>query len=146
MKLFAASTFVLLALCGPALADTPRHTSPALPALPAPAVPPASPAPSIPPAPPASLNIRFVVHAGAATRTHDVIVAGDRRCASVSEKVPDHQDEITVCTSEDSHLDIDWFTRASSSEYRSKASVVLGHGATAELGSGNGPRLGVTIQ
>jgi len=143
MKLFAASAFVLLVLCGPALADTPRHAPPA-PLLPA--VSPASPAASIPPAPPASLNIRFVVHAGATTRTHDVIVAGDHRCASVSEKVPDHQDEINVCTSDDSHLDIDWVTRASSSEYRSKASVVLAHGATAELGSGNGPRLGVTIQ
>lgn len=143
MKLFAASAFVLLVLCGPALADTPRHAAPASPVPPAP---PTSPAPSIPPAPPASLNIRFVVHTGAATRTHDVIVAGDRRCASVSEKVPDYQDDITVCTSEDSHLDIDWTTRASSSEYRSKASVVLAHGGTAELGSGNGPRLGVTIQ
>ena len=107
MKLFAASAFALLFLCGPALADTPRHASPASPASPALAVSPSSPAPSTPPAPPASLNIRFVVHTGAATRTHDVIVAGDHRCASVSEKVPDHQDEINVCTSDDSHLDIE---------------------------------------
>ena len=128
MKTFAGSAFVLLFLCGPALAD------------------PAATEPRAPRARPASLNIHFVVHTSTATRTYDVIVASDHRCASSIEKVPDHQDEINVCASDDSHLDIDWITRGSSSEYRSKASLVLTRGATAELGSGSGPRLGVTIQ
>jgi len=131
MKTFAGSAFVLLFLCGPALAD-PAATGPR--------------APRAPRAQPASLNIHFVVHTSTATRTYDVIVASDHRCASSIEKVPDHQDEINVCASDDSHLDIDWTTRGTSSEYHSKASLVLARGATAELGSGNGPRLGVTIQ
>ena len=143
MKLLAASTCSLLFLCGPALADTPHHVAPAAPAAP-PA--PTTPSPSIPPAPPASLNLRFVVHAGAATRIHDVIVTSNHRCASASEKVSDHEDEISVCTLDGAQLDIDWTTRASSSEYRSKATLVLARGATAELGSGSGPRLGVTLQ
>jgi hypothetical protein len=131
MKTLAGSAFVLLFLCGPALAD-PAAAEPG--------------APRAPRAQPASLNIHFVVHTSTATRTYDVIVASDHRCASSIEKLPDHQDEIKVCASDESHLDIDWITRGSSSEYRNKASLVLARGATAELGSGNGPRLGVTIQ
>jgi len=128
MKTFAATAFVLLFLCGPALAD------------------PAAAEPRASRAQPVSLNLHFVVHTSTATRTYDVIVASDHRCASSIEKVPDHQDEINVCASDDSHLDIDWTTRGTSSEYHSKASLVLARGATAELGSGNGPRLGVTVQ
>jgi hypothetical protein len=122
MKLFTASAFVVLTLCAPALAD------------------------SGPPARPASLHIRFVVRTGTAARIHDVIVAADQRCASASEKLSDHEDQITVCTSGESRLDIDWFTRSSASEYRSKASLVIERGTTSELGSGTGPRLAVTVQ
>jgi hypothetical protein len=125
MKLFAGSAVVLLSLCAPALADS--------------APPPRA-------GPPASINIHFVVRTGAAARTHDVIVTADHRCAQASEKVSDHEDEIMVCASGEAQLDIDWRTRSGSSEYRSKASLVVERGKTAELGSGTGPRLAVTIQ
>jgi hypothetical protein len=122
MKLFAASAFVLLTLCGPALAD------------------------SASPARPDSLQVHFSLHDAAATRIFDVIVSPDHPCATVSETLPNHGIEIKACVTRDAHLDVEWSTHSSSGEYRSTSSLALAHGATAELGAANGPRLGVAIQ
>jgi hypothetical protein len=40
----------------------------------------------------------------------------------------------------------EWSTRSSSGEYRSTSSLPLVPGATAELGTTNGPRLAVRVQ
>jgi hypothetical protein len=122
MRTFAASAFVLLVLCGPALADS------------------ASPVRLD------SLQVHFTLHDAGSARSFDVIVSPDHPCATASEKSPDHQIELKACVSHDAHLDVEWFTRSSSSEYRSTSSLLLVHGATAELGTTNGPRLGVSVQ
>lgn len=123
MKTLAGSGFVLLLLCGPALAD---------------------------PAPPArsdSVKVRFALRdAAASNRTFDVIVSPDHPCATADERDPDHHIELKACVTGDAHLDVEWSTRSSSSEYRSTSSLPLVHGATAELGTTTGPRLGVTVQ
>jgi hypothetical protein len=122
MKTFAGSAFALLILCGPALAD------------------------SAPPARSDSLKVHFALHDAAATRIFDVIVSPDHPCATASEKNLDHQIELKACLSHDAHLDVDWSTRNGPSEYRSTSSLSLVPGTTAELGTPNGPRLGVSIQ
>jgi hypothetical protein len=121
MTTFAAFAFAFVALCSPAFAD---------------------PAP----ARPASLALRLVVNAGGAPRSYDVLVTTDHRCAMASQKRADHEDNITVCTSDEGRLDIEWWMRDAATEYHSKDSVVLARGASAELGSSNGPRLTVTVQ
>ena len=122
MKIFAASGFALLFLCGPALAE------------------------SRSPARLDSIKVHFALHDAATTRLFDVIVSPDHPCATASEKSPDHQIELKACVTPDAHLDIEWYTRSASSEYRSTSSIALVHGATAELGAANGPRLGVSVQ
>jgi hypothetical protein len=122
MKTLAASACLLLLVCGPALAD------PAAPAR------------------PDSLKIHFAQRDAATTRAFDVIVSPDRPCATASEKNPDHQIELKACVSSDAHLDVEWFTRSSAGEYRSTSSLAVTRGATAELGTSSGPRLGVTVQ
>ena len=122
MKTLAASAFALLILCGPALAD------------------------SAAPRPPDSFQLHFALHDAGTSRIFDVIVSPDHPCATASEKRPNYQIELMACTSGDAHLDIDWSTRSPSGEYRSKSSVQLAHGATAELGVVNGPRLWVAVQ
>jgi hypothetical protein len=128
MKTFAGSTFALLVLYGlgglggPALADT------------------------TPSARPDSQKLRFALHDAATIRLFDVIVSPDHPCATVEEKLPNHQIQIRACVSHDAHLDIEWSTRSPSGEYRSTSSLALAPGATAELGTANGPRLGVAVQ
>jgi hypothetical protein len=122
MKTFAASCFVLLILCGPALAE------------------------SAPPPRSDSLKVHFALRDAAVTRAFDVIVSPDHPCATVSEKDPEHQIELKACVSRDAHLDVEWSTRSSSGEYRSTSSLPLVPGATAELGTTNGPRLAVRVQ
>jgi hypothetical protein len=122
MKTIAAAAFVLLTLCGPALAD--------------PASPPRSD----------SLKVHFALHDAGTARIFDVIVSPDHPCATASERSPEHQIELKACVSRDAHLDVEWSTRSSSGEYRSTSSLVLAPGASAELGATNGPRLGVSVQ
>ena len=122
MKTFAAVAFALLILCGPALADT------------------------APPARPDSLRIHFALHDAATTRLFDVIVSSEHSCATVEEKLPNHQVEIKACMTNDVHLDVEWSTRSPSGEYRSTSSIAIARGTTAEMGTANGPRLGVTVQ
>ena len=122
MKTLAASGFVLLVLCGPALAD------------------------SAAPARPDSLQVHFALHDAGTARIFDVIVSPDHPCATARETHPDHQIELKACVSYDAHLDVEWSMRSASREYRSTSSLVLAHGATAELGTVNGPRLGVSVQ
>jgi hypothetical protein len=122
MKTLAASSFLLLFLCGPALAESP------------------------PPARNDSLKVHFAQRDAAATRAFDVIVSPDHPCATASEKTSDHEIQLKACVTGDAHLDVEWFTRSPSGEYRSTSSLPLTRGATAELGTSSGPRLGVTVQ
>jgi hypothetical protein len=122
MKTFAAAFAILFTLCGPALAD------------------------SGPPARSESFKVRFTLHDAATTRTFDVVVGAASPCASASEKLPDHEVDLHACVSAGSRLDITWFNRSSSGEYRSSSSLPLVHGTTAELGATNGPRLAVEVQ
>jgi hypothetical protein len=122
MKTLAASGFVLLILCGPALAD------------------PASPARS------GSVKVHFALRDAASSRAFDVIVSPDHPCATADEKNPDHHIELKACVTNDAHLDVEWSTRSSSGEYRSTSSLPLVRGMTSDLGTTNGPRLGVTVQ
>lgn len=106
-----------------------------------------SPAQGDPPSKkPAATKLRLVVQAEGPPRTYDVIVAAER-CATARSKVVDREDDITVCAQrEDERFDINWWTRQATREYRSTGSLVLARGATAELGSAEGPRLSVTAQ
>ena len=122
MKTLAAVAFSLLILCGPALAD------------------------SVAPARPDSLRIHFALHDAATTRMFDVIVSSEHSCATVEEKLPNHQIEIKACVTNDVHLDVEWSTQSPSGEYRSTSSLALPRGTTAEMGTATGPRLGVTVQ
>lgn len=122
MKIVAGPGVVLFFLCGPALADSGS------------------------PGRPDSHEVHFALREAGATRTFTVIVSHDRPCATVSQKLPGHQIELKACVSHDAHLDIEWFTRSRSGEYRSTSSLSLAHGAAVELGSEHGPRLGVKIQ
>lgn len=115
-----AAAALALAVCSPAFADAPAR--------------------------PCSLNLRLVVNAGGAPRTYDVLVTTDHRCAMASHKRADHEDNITVCTSDEGRLDIDWWTRDAATDHHSKGSVVLARGASAELGAQSGPRLTITLQ
>jgi hypothetical protein len=119
MKTLAASAIVLVTLCAPAIAE--------------------------PTAPPDSLKIRFVLRD--TTTTHfDVIVGAAERCATANAKHPEREIQLRACLTDDAHLKVEWFTRSSWGEYRSTSSVPAVRGATAELGSANGPRLTVTVQ
>jgi hypothetical protein len=122
MTTFAAFSFVLLALCTPALAD------------------------SAPPARPVATKIRFSVHDASTTRTFDLMISGDDHCASASHKLAGQQIELKACAFRDTHLSIEWEVRGSAGEFRSSSSIPFERGATAELGSSAGPRLTVTIQ
>ena len=118
MKLAAAAT--VFYLCAPALADPP-------------------------PSPPSSIKIHFALRdAPAAPRTFDVVVAPSAPCATVDQKQPDHEIALTACAS-NRLLDLRWYSRTAAGEYRSQSSIALAHGTTAQLGSGDGPRLEVTI-
>jgi len=119
MKTLAA-VVALAALCSPALAGTPQT--------------------------PGSLGLRFVINASGAPRAYDVGVTTDHRCAMASQKRADLEDYITVCTSDEGRLDIEWSTRSAVGEYHSKGSVVLTRGSSTEIGAQSGPRLTVTLQ
>jgi hypothetical protein len=122
MKTLAASACLLLFVCGPALAD------------------------SATPVRPDSLKVHFAQRDGTLLKAFDVIVSPEHPCATVHEQNPDHEIQLKACATGDAHLDVEWFTRSSSGEYRSTSSLSLVRGATAELGTVNGPRLGVTVQ
>jgi hypothetical protein len=122
MKTFAAAFAILFTLCGPALAD------------------------SGPPARSESFKVRFTLHDAATARTFDVQVGAASPCATANEKLPDHEIELKACVSAGSQLDIMWSSRSARGEYRSTSSLPLAHGATAELGTANGPRLAVEVQ
>ena len=121
MTTFAAFSFVLLALCTPALAD------------------------SADPPRPVSARIRFSLHEASVTRSFDVMVS-DEQCAFASTKHADQRIEIKACVQRGTQLMIDWEVRSAAGEYRSTSSMPFEHGATAELGSSTGPRLRVTIE
>jgi hypothetical protein len=117
MKTLAASSVVLLTLCAPALADAPAE----------------------------DLKIRFALRD--TTTTHlDVIVGAATRCATASEKHADRELQLSVCLTDAAHVEVTWSTRSAWGEYHSTSSVPVAHGAVAELGSANGPRLTVTVQ
>jgi hypothetical protein len=121
MKTAAAAAAILFTLCAPALADSgpPEHSE--------------------------SLKVRFTLHDPATTRTFDVLVGSASPCATASEKLPDHEIELRACVSKGSQLDIMWFSHSAWGEYRSTSSLPFVHGATAELGTTNGPRLAVAV-
>jgi hypothetical protein len=120
MKIVAATGAVLFTLCGPALAD---------------------------PSAPAPRKVHFALRDTARTpHTFDVTVGERTPCATASEKVPDHQIELRACVSGRAQLDIEWSSRSAWGEYRSTSSLPFVPGATVELGSANGPHLGVTVQ
>ena len=122
MKTFATAFAILFTLCGPALADPgPAERSD-------------------------SLKIRFAVRDTSTTRTFDVRVGAGSPCATASEKLPEHEIDLRACVSGGSRLDIAWFTRSAWGEYRSESSIPFVAGATAELGTANGPRLAVAVQ
>ena len=121
MKTFAAASAILFTLCAPALAD---------------------------PAPPGrseSFKVRFTLR-DTATRTFDVVVGAASPCATASQKLSDAEVELHACVSARAQLDVTWFNRSSSGEYRSTSSLPFVHGATAELGTTSGPRLVVEVQ
>jgi len=122
MTTLAAFTFVLLAFCTPALADS---------------APPPRAVPS---------KIRFSVQGDGLTRSFDVMVSPEERCASASHKLADQQVEINACATRDAHLTIHWEVRGPTGEFRSSSSIPFEHGSTAELGSTAGPRLTVAVQ
>lgn len=121
MKLLADAAFVLPLLCGSAIAASESSAQPDL------------------------IKLRFTLRDAGSARSFDVIVA-DHSCATVSEKLPSREVELKACAVRDAHLDVEWFTRGPSGEYRSTSSLSLAHGATAELGTANGPRLSVVVQ
>jgi hypothetical protein len=125
MKTFSTSIAILFTLCAPALADS---------------VPPAAAEHA------EALKVRFAQHDTTTTRTFDVLVGAGGPCATASEKLPDHEIELQACVSRGSQLDIVWSTRSSWGEYRSTSSLPFVRGATAELGTAKGPRLGVVVQ
>jgi hypothetical protein len=121
MKTFATAFAILFTLCGPALADpAPEHVD--------------------------SRKIRFALNDTSTTQTFDVVVSADSPCATASEKRAEHEIELRACVSRGSRLDIFWFTRSARGEYRSESSLPFVAGATAELGTPNGPRLAVVVQ
>src|SRR5690242_1772438 len=99
MKTFAALAVALVALSSPAIAGAPQT--------------------------PGSLNLHLVINAAGAPRAYDLVVTTDHRCALASQRRGDVEDNITVCTSDEGRLDIEWFTRSAGSDYHSKGSVVL---------------------
>lgn len=119
MKKLAASAYVLLVLCGPALADAPRADW---------------------------FKLRLALRDGAATRAFDLSVAPDGPCATVHEKTADRELDVKACGGRAGHLDLDWDLRGARGELRGTSSIRLVHGATAELGTAEGPRLTVTVQ
>ena len=123
MKTFATAFAILFTLCGPALAD-----------------------PGPPPGRAESFKVRFTLRDTAATRTFDVVVGAASPCATASQKLPDAEIDLHACVSARAQLDVTWFNRSSSGEYRSTSSLPFVHGATAELGTANGPRLAVEVQ
>jgi hypothetical protein len=116
MTTFATFAFVFLALCTPALADSPQ--------------PPRSEA----------LKIRLSLKDGSAVRDYNVIVSPDNSCATAIQKSQDRDVELKACASRDGHLAIDWRVRSGSSEYHSTSSISSDHGST------TGPRLTVTVE
>ena len=120
MKIFATAALAVLALCAPAVAD------------------PAQP-------PPTQFKIRFTMR-DATTQVVDVMVSTASPCATATRKRPDHEFELRACATHDLRLDLDWASRGAGGEYRSSSSMLLAHGATAELGSERGPHLTVAIQ
>jgi hypothetical protein len=121
MKTFATAFAILFTLCAPALAD---------------------PAPGRA----ESRKVRFALTETSATRTFDVIVSADSPCAMASEKRTEHEIQLRACVARGSRLDIFWSTRSAQGEYRSESSLPFAAGATAELGTANGPRLAVAVQ
>ena len=83
MTTFAAFAFVLLALCTPALADSP-------------------------PPRPAPMKIRVSLHDANPTRSFDVMVSPDGPCASAKHKLADQQFELKACAAPGAHLTIEW--------------------------------------
>lgn len=122
MKLFTDAAFVLPLLCGCALAASESSAQPDL------------------------IKLHFTLRDAGTARSFDVIVSSEHSCATVSEKLPSREVEIKACAVRDAHLDVEWFTRGPAGEYRSTSSLSLAHGATAELGTANGPRLSVVVQ
>ena len=120
MTTFAAFAFVLLALCTPALADSP-------------------------PPRPAPMKIRVSLHDANPTRSFDVMVSPDGPCASAKHKLADQQFELKACAAPGAHLTIEWEVHDAAGEYRSISSIPFEHGATAELGTTAGPRITVKI-
>jgi hypothetical protein len=118
MKKLAVSAYVLLVLCGPALADAPRADS---------------------------FKVKLALREGAALRAFEVSVVSDAPCATVHDRTTDREIDIEACGSRAGQLDVDWFTRSPRGELRSTSSLALAHGATAELGPAEGPRFTVTV-
>jgi hypothetical protein len=122
MKIFAAAVAILTTLCAPALADP------------------------APPGRPESLKIRFTLKDTHTSRTFDVRVGAASPCATASEKKADREIELRACVKDGSRLDVDWSSRSSRGEYHSTSSLPFARGATAELGTADGPRLAVEVQ
>jgi hypothetical protein len=120
MKTSAAIAVIVLSLCAPALAD---------------------PAPAAP-----SYKLRFTLHDASAARTFLVVVGPRLPCATATEKQSDRESDLRACVVDDTHLEVSWSTRSATHEYRSSSSLPLAAGMTADLGSGDGPRLTIAVQ
>ena|SRR5688572_13804560 len=129
LLLSAVATFLL---CGPALAD---------PSAKQPAPPGADPV--------RMLRLTLVVRAGTDARTHELAIS-DQGCGSIQDKTTGYEDQIRVCsrsTASGLLLDTDWSTRTGSTEYRTRAELLLARtGGTGEVGRTGGHRLALTVR
>lgn len=105
---FAAFALALLALCTPALADTP---------------------------PRGALRLRVTVHDGATVQSFRVIVGPRLPCATANQRAPEHQIELKACAPDETHLHVEWFTRRGTSEFRGSSALPIEPGSTVTLGS-----------
>jgi hypothetical protein len=117
-----AFAFALLALSSPALADNVAA-----------------------PRPPA-FKLRLTLHDGAGSQSFRVVVAPRLPCASASRKAPEQQLELKACMVDDAHLQVDWYTRRGTTEFRGSSILSVDPGATATLGSERDARVEVTVQ
>jgi hypothetical protein len=130
MRTIATAATILFTLCAPALADPPRSDR-------------AEPTERCDRA--EAHKVRFTLHDATTSRTFDLSVAAGP-CATATEKTQDHEIDLRACVSGGTQLDVEWFMHSAGGEYRTKSSLAFARGATAELGTGNGPRLGVVVQ
>jgi len=120
MTTFAAFAFALLALCSTALADTP----------------PARP----------SFRLRVTVVDGPSTHTFRLVVGAALPCATANQKAPDQQIDLRACAPDDTHLQLDWYTRRGTSELRGSSTFPIEPNAKVTLGSERAAHVEVAVE